>query len=156
MEAYVFLSGVLGYFNRAAKEQLKFMVKAIFPGAWSAANKLLISPCSQTLDYGEHTKFSINSLEPVQWTIHPENSGKIIPQTGFEVSYIAPSLKDTQEREIKQVTIVASLISNPHQTAVAIVTFKKTISPVVSLDSKTALLNLGEQHNLDEQTSDTN
>jgi hypothetical protein len=140
VEAYVFLSGVLGYFNRTAKEQLKFMVIAIFPGAWSAANKLLISPCSKDLEYGKHTKFSINSLAPVEWSVHPEESGEIIPQKGFEVSYI-PS-QEVQETKIQQVTIVASLISNPHQTAVAIVTFKSNNSEVDHLEAETASLML--------------
>jgi hypothetical protein len=38
VEVYIFLAGTLGYFNRVAKEQLKLLVKNLFPDAWTLAN----------------------------------------------------------------------------------------------------------------------
>jgi hypothetical protein len=38
VEVYIFLAGTLGYFNRVAKEQLKLLMKNIFPDAWTLAN----------------------------------------------------------------------------------------------------------------------
>ena len=38
VEVYIFLAGTLGYFNRVAKEQLKLLMKNLFPDAWTLAN----------------------------------------------------------------------------------------------------------------------
>ncbi|MGK7933863.1 MAG: hypothetical protein AB4041_20875 [Microcystaceae cyanobacterium] len=134
---YVFLAAVLGYFNRMAKEQLKLIVKGVFPDAWNLANPddltakgidpnvLTIIPSESSLTFGESVSLKIKSGKTVNWSKRPD-IGSFSLEKGAETTYTFPSL-EAAKGETK-VTIIAKYESGEKtQEATAIINLEEQL-----------------------------
>ena len=133
---YVFLAGVLGYFNRMAKEQLIIIVQAVFSEAWKRANpdeitaaptSLKITSDKTELNYEGTATIKVESGQSVDWSTTPPNLGSFNPSQGGETVYKAPTeadAKDSQGNTVTQVTITAISVDDSSQTAEMAVSLK--------------------------------
>ncbi|MGL4758559.1 MAG: hypothetical protein ACRCXZ_04435 [Patescibacteria group bacterium] len=120
IQLLVFASGVLGYYNRVAKEQLELIVKGVFNQAWKLANpndstndqippsslELKIEPALINLTHEQSQLFKAESDEEVTWTREPE-IGTFNPTTGKETTFTAPTVQEANG-ETKITVIVTS------------------------------------------------
>ena len=128
---YVFLAAILGYFNRMAKEQLKLIVKAVFPDAWNIANpddltpkgidpnKLKIIPPKSQLKFGNSVPFIVEPKKVVSWSKNPD-IGSLSTNKGETTTYTAPSFEDANG--VTEVIIKAIPVSGEQtQEATAVI-----------------------------------
>ena len=135
---YVFLAGVLGYFNRMAKEQLIIIVQAVFPEAWKRANpeentaapapaSLKITPEITEINYGQEETFKIESGQSVNWSANLGSFNPTQTTQGGETVYKAPTeadAKDSQGNTVTQVTITAISVDDSSQKGEMTVSLK--------------------------------
>ena len=152
---YVFLAGILGYFNRMAKEQLIIMVEAVFPDAWERANPDEIITASSALkiisdktelNYGEEVAIKVDPPLPVKWTTK-NDLGLFDPKEGLETVYKAPTEKEATDSTTgtlaTDIAIVVTSVTDPSKTAEIIIPFKAASSTLKIIPDKTEL-NYGE------------
>jgi hypothetical protein len=143
IQLLVFASGVLGYYNRVAKEQLELIVKGVFNQAWKLANpndptnddqivqsdptiqptipaslELKIGPSSIELGYGKEHLFKVESDEEVTWTSEPAIG--IFNQTnGKETTFTAPTVKEADG--VTKITVIATALKDSNRSAEAVI-----------------------------------
>jgi hypothetical protein len=120
IQLLVFASGVLGYYNRVAKEQLELIVKGVFRQAWKLANpndptnddqiplsslELKIEPPLIDLTHEQLQLFKVESEEEVTWTREPA-IGTFNPTNGKETTFTVPTVEEA--KDVTKITVIAT------------------------------------------------